>query len=99
MHANIIRYYKDESAARSIVMHANIIRYYKDESAARSSAAPLGEIPLAGCTLQFGKDRLFVLCFPSGRTFEMRCLDDRSHGEWKARLEELASLKLGSGYH
>ena len=74
---------------RWMVLHANILRYYKDELAARSSASPFGEIPLAGCTLQFGKDRLFVLSFPSGRTFEMRCPDDRSHSSWKAKLEEL----------
>ena len=80
---------------RWFILHKNLLRYFSsEESAAISAAPPLGEIPMAGATVQFGSERLVVLSFPSGRRFEIRCVDDQSHGEWKSHLIDLAALKL-----
>ena len=81
---------------RYFVLYENLLVYFASEGDA-STGSPLGELPLAGCTLQFNPDqRQFVLGFPSGRVFEMRGLDEAAFRSWKERLVELAALKLSS---
>ena len=82
---------------RYFMLYENILVYFASESdaAAADAGKRLGELPLMGCTVQFQyEQRQFVLCFPSGRIFEMRCADDAAFRTWKEQLVSLAALKL-----
>ena len=82
---------------RYFMLYENILVYFASESdaAAADAGKRLGELPLMGCTVQFNyEQRQFVLCFPSGRIFEMRCADDAAFRTWKEQLVSLAALKL-----
>ena len=76
---------------RSFVLYKNLLQYFESPS----SAAALGEIPLAGAALQFVEERrILILNTPSGRRFEMRFSDAQMYGVWKAQFMQLAALKL-----